>query len=126
MIIFAALFLGLYSVLSPFFTALFTASEAVMTFAAIIILGSIAVAIFARSRMAWMACFLGILAYVAIELLAPHASMVIICLTAMGALVGTIAVKRPIIRWIRADAHRPAAQGGPVVPQWARGILIVL
>ncbi len=126
MIIFAALFLGLFSILSPFFTAVFAASEAVTSYCALVTFGAIAVAIFMRSRMAWVVAFLGIIVAVGIELLAPSASMFIIITCGMFSLIATIAVKRPILLWLRADARRPAAQGGPLIPQWARGILTII
>ncbi len=122
MIIYATLFLGLFSVLNPFISAFFASGNAIGSLCSILIFASIAVAVFLHQRWAWAAMFLSIVAMVAVDVLAPYQSMIVICFSAIIAMMGTVIIKRPINRWIRRDA----LSASPLIPQWLRGILRVL
>ncbi len=127
MVIFILLFLGVFSLLDPFFAALFAASGAVTSFCVLLIFAFVALALTAHNQNRWWGLmFLAVIAMVAIDILAPFEGMLVILGSAFIAFIGTVTIKTHINRFLRADAHRPITAGGPVVPQWLRGILMVI
>ena len=60
---------------------------------------------------------------VGIEILVPHAAVVVKVLAAVVAGIATVSIKRPMLRYIRRDSMRPANVGGPRLTPVVRTIL---
>lgn len=119
MIIALIIFLGTFSISQVFLGAFFASAEAVASVCTLAIFACIALAVFCKMQRAWAGMFIAIIVMVAVDVLAPHEAMLEICLSAIIAVIGTVAVKRPIMQWLRRDARR----SDPRVPQWLRLIL---
>lgn len=126
MLIFIASFWAAIAVISGIVGFIIASSQALMSFAALLVLGCVAIAIGMKNNRAWSWMFIGIIAMVAIETLAPHAAAVIKILAAIVAGIATISIKRPMLRYIRRDSVRPAHAGGPRLHPAMRVILTLI
>lgn len=126
MLIFIASFWAAIAVISGIVGFIIASSQALMSFAALLVLGCVAIAIGMKNNRAWSWMFIGIIAMVAIETLAPHAAAVIKILAAIVAGIATISIKRPMLRYIRRDSMRPAHAGGPRLHPAMRVILTLI
>lgn len=123
MLIFIVMFFSAIAVITGIVGFIIASSQALMSFAALLVLGCVAIAIGMKNNRAWSWMFIGIIAMVAIETLAPHAAAVIKILAAVVAGIATISIKRPMLRYIRTDSMRPANVGGPRLTPVVRTIL---
>lgn len=126
MLIFIASFWAAIAVISGIVGFIIASSQALMSFAALLVLGCVAIAIGMKNNRAWSWMFIGIIAMVAIETLAPHATVVVKVLAAAIAGIATISIKRPMLRYIRRDSMRPAHAGGPRLHPAMRVILTLI
>lgn len=126
MLIFIASFWAAIAVISGIVGFIIASSQALMSFAALLVLGCVAIAIGMKNNRAWSWMFIGIIAMVAIETLAPHAAAVIKILAAIVAGIATVSIKRPMLRYIRRDSMRPAHAGGPRLHPAMRVILTLI
>lgn len=126
MLIFIASFWAAIAVISGIVGFIIASSQALMSFAALLVLGCVAIAIGMKNNRAWSWMFIGIIAMVAIETLAPHAAAVIKILAAIVAGIATISIKRPMLRYIRRDSMRPENVGGPRLHPVMRTILTLI
>lgn len=126
MLIFIASFWAAIAVISGIVGFIIASSQALMSFAALLVLGCVAIAIGMKNNRAWSWMLIGIIAMVAIETLAPHAAAVIKILAAIVAGIATISIKRPMLRYIRRDSMRPAHAGGPRLHPAMRVILTLI
>ena len=122
MLIFIVMFFSAIAVI----TGIVASSQAIMSFAALLVLGCVALAIGTRNNRAWTWMFIGILVMVGIETLAPHAVVVVKILAAVVAGIATVSIKRPMLRYIRRDSMRPANVGGPRLHPVMRTILTLI
>lgn len=123
MLIFIVMFFSAIAVITGIVGFIIASSQALMSFAALLVLGCVAIAIGMKNNRAWSWMFIGIIAMVAIETLAPHAAAVIKILAAVVAGIATISIKRPMLRYIRRDSMRPENLGGPRLTPVVRTIL---
>lgn len=123
MLIFIVMFFSAIAVITGIVGFIIASSQALMSFAALLVLGCVAIAIGMKNNRAWSWMFIGIIAMVAIETLAPHAAAVIKILAAVVAGIATISIKRPMLRYIRRDSMRPENVGGPRLTPVVRMIL---
>ena len=123
MLIFIVMFFSAIAVITGIVGFIIASSQALMSFAALLVLGCVAIAIGMKNNRAWSWMFIGIIAMVAIETLAPHAAAVIKILAAVVAGIATVSIKRPMLRYIRRDSMRPANVGGPRLTPVVRTIL---
>lgn len=126
MLIFIVMFFSAIAVITGIVGFIIASSQALMSFAALLVLGCVAIAIGMKNNRAWSWMFIGIIAMVAIETLAPHAAAVIKILAAVVAGIATISIKRPMLRYIRRDSMRPAHAGGPRLHPAMRVILTLI
>ena len=126
MLIFIASFWAAIAVISGIVGFIIASSQALMSFAALLVLGCVAIAIGMKNNRAWSWMFIGIIAMVAIETLAPHAAAVIKILAAIVAGIATVSIKRPMLRYIRRDSMRPAHAGGTRLHPAMRVILTLI
>lgn len=126
MLIFIASFWAAIAVISGIVGFIIASSQALMSFAALLVLGCVAIAIGMKNNRAWSWMFIGIIAMVAIETLAPHATVVVKVLAAAIAGIATISIKQPMLRYIRRDSMRPAHAGGPRLHPAMRVILTLI
>lgn len=123
MLIFIVIFFTAIAVITGIVGFIVASSQAIMSFAALLVLGCVALAIGTRNNRAWTWMFIGILVMVGIETLAPHAVVVVKILAAVVAGIATVSIKRPMLRYIRRDRMRPANVGGPRLHPVMRTIL---
>ena len=126
MLIFIASFWAAIAVISGIVGFIIASSQALMSFAALLVLGCVAIAIGMKNNRAWSWMFIGIIAMVAIETLAPHATVVVKVMAAAIDGIDTISIKRPMLRYIRRDSMRPAHAGGPRLHPAMRVILTLI
>lgn len=126
MLIFIGFFWAAVAVISGIVSFIIASTQALLSMGALLVLACVAIAIGMRNNQAWSWMFIGIIAMVAIETLAPHAAAVIKILAAVVAGIATISIKRPIIRYIRRDSMRPAHAGGPRLHPAMRVILTLI
>lgn len=123
MLIFIVMFFSAIAVITGIVGFIIASSQALMSFAALLVLGCVAIAIGMKNNRAWSWMFIGIIAMVAIETLVPHAAVVVKVLAAVVAGIATVSIKRPMLRYIRTDSMRPANVGGPRLTPVVRTIL---
>ncbi len=126
MLIFIIMFFSAIAVITGIVGFIVASSQAIISFAALLVLGCVALAIGTRNNRAWTWMFIGILVMVGIETLAPHAVVVVKILAAVVAAIATISIKRPMIRYIRRDSMRSAHAGGPRLHPAMRVILTLI
>lgn len=126
MLIFIGFFLATIAVISGIVSFIIASTQALLSMGALLVLACVAIAIGMRNNRAWSWMFIGIIAMVAIETLAPHAAAVIKILAVVVAGIATISIKRPMIRYIRRDSMRPAHAGGPRLHPAMRVILTLI
>lgn len=126
MLIFIGFFWAAVAVISGIVSFIIASTQALLSMGALLVLACVAIAIGMRNNRAWSWMFIGIIAMVAIETLAPHAAAVIKILAAVVAGIATISIKRPMIRYIRRDSMRPAHAGGPRLHPAMRVILTLI
>lgn len=123
MITFFTLFWAAFSLANAFFSVVFASVEAIASVCSLLIFAFIALAIGTHNNRAWTWMFLAIIVMVAVEVLAPYSSFIQLAVSAIIALIGTVAIKRPLIHYLNLDARRPINHGGPRIPVWANTLL---
>ena len=123
MLIFIVMFFSAIAVITGIVGFIIASSQALRSFAALLVLGCVAIAIGMKNNRAWSWMFIGILVMVGIEILVPHAAVVVKVLAAVVAGIATVSIKRPMLRYIRRDSMRPANVGGPRLTPVVRTIL---
>lgn len=123
MLIFIVMFFSAIAVITGIVSFIIASTQALLSMGALLVLACVAIAIGMKNNRAWSWMFIGIIAMVAIETLAPHAAAVIKILAAVVAGIATISIKRPMLRYIRRDSMRPANVGGPRLTPVVRTIL---
>ena len=126
MLIFIVMFFSAIAVITGIVGFIIASSQALMSFAALLVLGCVAIAIGMRNNRAWSWMFIGILVMVGIEILVPHAAVVVKVLAAVVAGIATVSIKRPMLRYIRTDSMRPPHAGGPRLHPAMRVILTLI
>lgn len=104
MVIFAVCFMGSLSFISAVIAGIFASTDALLSMCSLIIFACVALAIATRSRYAWTAMFLAILAMVALDVLAPYAKVLAYVIAFMLSCFITWTIKVPLLRYIRIDA----------------------
>lgn len=126
MVIFVVLFRESFKVLDLLLGALFVSSEGFLSLMALLTFAFVALAIAGHQRWAWTGAILSIILAAAIEVLAPHESMLVVLGAIAVAVIVTVMIKRPMLRYLRRDAARPASAGGPRIPNWMRIVLTLI
>ena len=123
MLIFIASFWAAIAVISGIVSFIIASTQALLSLGALLVLACVAIAIGMKNNRAWSWMFIGILVMVGIEILVPHAAVVVKVLAAVVAGIATVSIKRPMLRYIRTDSMRPANVGGPRLTPVVRTIL---
>lgn len=123
MLIFIASFWAAIAVISGIVSFIIASTQALLSLGALLVLACVAIAIGMKNNRAWSWMFIGILVMVGIEILVPHAAVVVKVLAAVVAGIATVSIKRPMLRYIRRDSMRPANVGGPRLTPVVRTIL---
>lgn len=123
MLIFIASFWAAIAVISGIVSFIIASTQALLSMGALLVLACVAIAIGMKNNRAWSWMFIGILVMVGIEILVPHAAVVVKVLAAVVAGIATVSIKRPMLRYIRTDSMRPANVGGPRLTPVVRTIL---
>ena len=123
MLIFIASFWAAIAVISGIVSFIIASTQALLSLGALLVLACVAIAIGMKNNRAWSWMFIGILVMVGIEILVPHAAVVVKVLAAVVAGIATVSIKRPMLRYIRRDSMRPDHLGGPRLTPVVRTIL---
>lgn len=126
MLIFIASFWAAIAVISGIVGFIIASTQALLSMGALLVLACVAIAIGMKNNRAWSWMFIGIIAMVGIEILVPHAAVVVKVLAAVVAGIATVSIKRPMLRYIRRDSMRPANLGGPRLHPVMRTILMLI
>lgn len=126
MLIFIASFFAAIAVISGIVSFIIASTQALLSMGALLVLACVAIAIGMKNNRAWSWMFIGILVMVGIEILVPHAAVVVKVLAAVVAGIATVSIKRPMLRYIRRDSMRPAHAGGPRLHPAMRVILTLI
>lgn len=126
MLIFVLMFFSAIAVLTGVVGFIVASTQAIFSLCALLVFAFIALAIGTKNAHMWSWMFIAIIVMVGVETLAPHSVAVVKILAAAIAIVATIYIKRPIIRYVRMDSSRPANAGGPRLHPVMRVVLTLI